>query len=209
MPKPVRVMLADDHESIRQGLRAVVPAVPAIEVVGDAGDADALLASVRREKPDVLVLDLSMPNVGGMASIRRIREAMPRLAVVVLTRSGDRVFVDDVFAAGGSGYVLKQSPFSELHRAIAAAAAGQHYVDSRLAPTDDRPVVTEGAISGREREVLRRTALGHSNKEIAAALAIAVKTVEVHKSHGMRKLGLQDRTELVRYAAMQGWLLEP
>jgi DNA-binding NarL/FixJ family response regulator len=195
---------------VRQGLRALLEGIPEIDVVDEVGDTDTAVAHVRALQPDLLVLDLSMPKAGGLSAIRMIKSEPSSTAIVVLTRFQDAAFVRDALEAGASGYVLKQSPFSELQYAIAQVMRGERYVDRHLpqeGPSDGARV--SRGITQRELEVLRRAALGQSNKEIAAALAIAVKTVEVHKTQGMRKLALRDRRELVRYATIHGWLREP
>jgi len=210
MTQRIRVMLVDDHEAVRQGLRALFETVPEVEVVEDVGDAEAAVAGVRATAPDLVVLDLSMPKTGGLAAIRQIKAERPDTAIVVLTRHSDLAFVREALRNGASGYVLKQSPFGELRRATVLVVNGEQYVDSRLKDAFQEPArESTGQISNRERDVLRRTALGQSNKEIATALGIAVKTVEVHKGNGMRKLDLPDRAALIRYAALQGWMAEP
>jgi DNA-binding NarL/FixJ family response regulator len=210
MSHPIRLLLADDHEALRQGLRALFASEPDVEIVDDVGDVASAVEGVRMLAPDVLVLDLSMPEGGGLAAIAAIRAMQPKTAVLVLTRHRDLAFVRAAFNAGASGYVLKQSPFDELRRAAAYVVSGKRYVDSRLRKAlEDSAPAPRHSVSARELEVLRRTVLGQSNKDIASALKIAVKTVEVHKSNGMRKLNLADRAELVRYGVVQGWLLEP
>jgi len=210
MTQQIRVMLVDDHEAVRQGLRALFETVPEVDVIEDVGDVEAALTSVHSTGPDLVILDLSMPKIGGLAAIRQIKAERPDTAIIVLTRHSDLAFVREALRSGASGYVLKQSSFDELRRAAVLVANGQQYLDSRLKNAFEEPALEfTGQISNRERDVLRRTALGQSNKEIAAALGIAVKTVEVHKGNGMRKLDLSDRGALIRYAALQGWLAEP
>jgi len=208
MTQPLRIILADDHEVIRQGIRALFATSPDVVVVDDVGDVETAVARVRDLAPDVLLIDLSMPKAGGLAAIRQLANEASETAVVVLTRYRDEAFVREALAAGASGYVLKQSPFSEVQAAIAHAARGESYIDSRLASVfaHRRTFEVPQAISNREQQVLRAAALGDSNKEIANGLGIAVKTVEVHKMQAMRKLGLRDRRALVRYATLQGWL---
>jgi DNA-binding NarL/FixJ family response regulator len=207
---PIRVLLVDDHEAVRQGLRALFAAAPEFDVMEDVGDIEAALTQLRAAAPDVVILDLSMPKHGGLAAIGQMKQLRPNAAIVILTRHSDLGFVREALRAGASAYVLKQSPWHELRHAAYLAASGQPYVDSRLkAETEDPTLQSSGTVSNREREVLRRTALGQSNKEIAEALKIAVKTVEVHKTNGMRKLDLPDRSALMRYAIMHGWLIEP
>lgn len=203
-------MLADDHPALRQGLRALLDAQDDVAVVEEVGTVEATLSVLDAARPDVLVLDLSMPNAGALGAIPQIKAAQPKTAVVILTRYRDLAFVRQALKAGASGYVLKQSPFDELRRAMSVAVTGGQYVDSVLkAAFDDPPLESQGQATNRELDVLRRSALGQSNKEIASALSITVRTVEVHKTHGMKKLDLSDRSALIRYAALQGWLQEP
>jgi two-component system response regulator NreC len=211
MKDRIRVVLAEDHETVRQGLRALLATVPEVEIIDEAADAESAVARVRAASPDVLVLDLSMPGPSGLTALRAIREEELETGVVVLTRHRDAAFVQEAFAVGAIAYVLKQSPFSELQRAISHAARGERYVDRQLAARlrEQVPVERHQRLSNRETDVLRRAALGHGNKEIAVALGIAVKTVEVHKAQGMRKLGLRDRSDLIRFAGLLGWLSEP
>jgi two-component system, NarL family, response regulator NreC len=211
--KKIRVLLAEDHEVVRQGLKLLIDRQPDMEVVGEAGDGRAAVDGASTLQPNVVVVDVAMPNVNGLAATRRLREAAPSSAVVALTRYADEAYVQELLHAGALGYVLKQSPSSELLDAVRAAAAGRRYLDRSLAARVARTMVrTRGSraasppITDRETEVLRLMALGHSNKDIANALDLSVKTVEVHKANAMRKLGLAGRTDVVRYAMLQGWL---
>jgi DNA-binding NarL/FixJ family response regulator len=204
-------MLADDHQTVREGLRALFATIPDVEVVAEADDVESAVQRARDSKPDLIILDLSLPKISGLTAIPRIKQEHPGTAIAVLTRYRDPAFVRQAFSAGAAAYVLKQSPFSELRRAVELAAQGERYLDARLVESvgDILSASTMEELSARERDVLRRTALGHSNKEISASLGIAVKTVEVHKTHAMRKLGLRDRSDLIRYAALHAWLREP
>jgi DNA-binding NarL/FixJ family response regulator len=211
--KKIRVLLAEDHEVVRQGLKLLIDRQPDMEVVGEAGDGRAAVDGASALQPNVVVVDIAMPNVNGLAATRRLREAAPSSAVVALTRYADDAYVQELLHAGALGYVLKQSPSSELLDAVRAAAAGRRYLDrslaARVAGTMMRtrgPRAASPPITDRETEVLRLMALGHSNKDIANALDLSVKTVEVHKANAMRKLGLAGRTDVVRYAMLQGWL---
>jgi DNA-binding NarL/FixJ family response regulator len=210
----MRLLLVDDHESVRQGLRALFDSVPFVDVVGDAADGSAAIESVKTLDPDLVVLDLTMPRMSGLVAMRQIKEAAPRTSIVVLTRHNDAAYVSQLMAAGATGYVLKQSPFAELVHAIEAASRGERHLDGSLsaAAAPRAPMPTGSAtprLTHRETDVLKFTALGHSNKSIAAMLGIAVKTVEVHKTNAMRKLDIRDRIEIVRFARLQGWLDEP
>jgi DNA-binding NarL/FixJ family response regulator len=204
--RATRVLVADDHQSVREGLCALFRSLPSVDVVDDVADGDQALDRVRRLAPDVVVLDLSMPPVNGLEAMRRIKAERPDTAVVVLTRYRDHAYVREALALGASAYVLKQSPFSELSHAVNAVMRGEQYIDPRLEWT--APPGSTARVSQRELEVLRRAALGHANKDIATAFGIAVKTVEVHKASAMRKLQLRDRAEVIRYATLQGWLQE-
>ena len=206
------MLLAEDHETVRQGLKLLINRQADMEVVGEAGDGDAALERTEALHPNVIVVDISMPKTNGLAATRRIRKAAPATAVVALTRYGDDAYVKELMKAGAMGYVLKQSPSSELVDAVRAAASGRQYLDRTIAARV-AAMMTRGRtpppITDRESEVLRLMALGHSNKEIASELALSVKTIEVHKTNGMRKLGLSGRTDVVRYALLQGWLKDP
>jgi DNA-binding NarL/FixJ family response regulator len=214
--KRIRILIAEDHETVRQGLRALLADRPDIEVIGEASDGRAAVDRTCALKPDVAVLDLSMPEMTGLAATRAIKERVPGVAVIAMTRHTDDAYVQDLLSAGASGYVLKQSSVDELVKAIRAAAAGERYLDASLVARNAKAYLTRYAttharppISEREASVLRLMAIGHSNKEIAAALDIAVKTVEVHKANAMRKLDLRGRIDVVKYAVMNGWLQEP
>jgi DNA-binding NarL/FixJ family response regulator len=208
----IRVLLADDHETVREGLRLLVNAQSDMRVVAEVGNGRLAVESVAVHTPDVVVLDLSMPGVSGLSAARMLKAAGAHSAIVALTRHDDAAYVHELLEAGAAAYVLKQSPSEELVRAIRVAAEGGRYLDPALAPADTprdpRRRASTPRATEREIEVLRLIALGHSNKDIAAALAISVKTVEVHKANAMRKLGLRGRTDVVRYAVMNGWLAD-
>jgi two-component system, NarL family, response regulator NreC len=210
----IRVLLADDHEIVRAGLRLLVDSQADMRVVAEAASGEEAVLAVERMAVDVAVLDLTMPGQGGLAAARRLKEARDAPWIVVLTRHEDPAYVREVLQAGCVGYVLKQSASTELLQAIRAAAHGEAYLDRTLRENETlaravggraaRPVITN-----RERDVVRLTALGRSNKEIAAQLAISIKTVEVHKTNAMRKLQLAGRADVVRYAVVQGWMKDP
>ena len=218
-PSSIRVVIADDHAVVREGLRSLVEAQPGLSVIGEAADGQEAWQCACELQPDVLVLDLSMPGVGGAEAAERISRECPRVRVLALTMHEERGYVARLLRAGAAGYVLKRTASSELVRAIRAVAAGGTYVDpslagSLLADTASRVPRAAGAessrrlgeLTGRETEVLRLVARGHSNKEIAAALEISVKTVETHKANAMTKLGLRTRAAVVRFAMDEGWL---
>lgn len=216
---PIRVVLADDHAVVRDGLRALVDAEPGLSVVGEAADGQDALRCARELKPDVVVLDLSMPGVGGAEAAERIVQECAGVRVLALTMHEERGYLTRLLRAGAAGYVLKRTAASELVHAIRIVAAGGSYVDPSLAGalflseaqrTQGRPGAdytrSLDDLTPREREVLRLVARGHSNKEIGVALEISVKTVETHKANAMSKLGLRSRAAVVRFALDQGWL---
>lgn len=213
--KTIRILLVDDHETVRQGLRLLIDGQKDMRVVREAGDGLTAVQLASELRPDVVVLDLSMPGMSGLEATQRLRERVPGTVIVALTRHTDEAYVQALLDAGASAYVLKQSTSSELIAAIRLAAGGGRHLDSSLTLPPDRrtprrampPVAPR--ITEREAEVLRLMALGYSNKEIAVVLEIAVKTVEVHKANAMRKLGLHGRIDVVKYAVLQGWLQEP
>jgi DNA-binding NarL/FixJ family response regulator len=158
-------------------------------------------------------MDISMPGMTGLVATRKLKGLQPHIAIVTLTRHTDDAYLQELLRAGAAGYVLKQSAPSELLQAIRAAAAGGQYLDSTLTArvtakylAAEKKTKSESAVSERESEVLRLIASGYSNKEIAARLALSVKTIEAHKANAMRKLGLTGRIDIVKYAVLQGWL---
>jgi two-component system, NarL family, response regulator NreC len=211
----ISVLVADDHETVRQGLTMLIASQTDMEVVGEAGDGRAAVQRALVLQPTVAVLDISMPTMNGLDATRELKARVPATAIVALTRHGDEAYVKELLKAGASGYVLKQSASRELLQAIRAAARGARYLDSHLGESEPGPLRSRRGggqaptITDRETEVLRLMALGHSNKDIAAALDVSVKTVEVHKANAMRKLGLQGRIDVVKFALLRGWLREP
>jgi DNA-binding NarL/FixJ family response regulator len=214
---PLRILIADDHATVRQGLKLLIDSQPDMGVVGEAADGEGAVTQAGALKPDVIVIDISMPGMNGLIATRTLKRAQPHLAIVALTRHDDDTYLDEVLRAGASGYVLKQSPPIEFLQAIRVAAAGGIYLDAAmtsrvadglLAGHTEVASQPRATISERESEVLRQIAVGHSNKEVAAQLKISVKTVEVHKANAMRKLGLTGRVDVIRYAVLQGWLYD-
>ena len=212
-----RILLAEDHNTVREGLKMLVNAQPDMEVVGEAADGLAAIAKTRQLSPDLLVMDISMPELNGLKATERLRQEFPDLKILTLTRHTDDGYLQQLIKAGVNGYVLKQSAPTELINAIRTVTSGKSYVDSELTQKvlggyarTSSPLRGEGSgeVSNRESEVLRLIAWGYSNKEIATRLDLSVKTVEAHKSNAMRKLNMRSRIDIVRYAILQGWLEE-
>lgn len=207
-----RVLIVDDHAVVRAGLRLLLDAEPDIEVVGEAGSIDQAIFEARALKPDIILMDVVMPGRSGIEGSPAVLHEAPDAKVLVLSMQDDPTYVREAFAAGASGYVLKEAADAELVAAIREVASGGKYVHPSLgarlaaAESDSRNHVDDDPLSDREREVLRLLALGHTNQEIAKMLYISVRTAETHRAHIMQKLRLSTRAELVRYALAHGLL---
>ena len=210
-----RVFLVDDQALVRAGLRMVIESQRDMTVVGEAEDGLDACERVPGLRPDVVVMDVSMPGLTGSQATERLRRECPHVRVLALTVHEEKGYIRQLLEAGAAGYVLKRNAPEELVRAIRVVAAGQVYLDPRMAgkvvggfvrrsPAADP--ARGGELSEREVEVAQLTAAGHSNKEIATRLDLSVKTVETYRTRGMEKLGLASRADLVRYAVQQGWL---
>ena len=202
----VRVLIADDQAVVRSGIRLLLEQEPDIEPVGEAGTGSEAVDRARALKPDVLLLDAVMPDQTGLEVLPTLLDEQPGLKVMLLSLQDDPLDVREAFAAGASGYVLKESADGDLVAAIREVAQGGHYVQPELGArlvaveSEERKRAAEDPLSEREHEVLRLLALGHTNREIAAQLYISVRTAETHRAHIMQKLQLSTRAELVRYA---------
>lgn len=203
--KPITLVLADDHAVVRSALRMLLDAEEDMEVLAEAGDVESTIRYVRGHRPDVLVLDLNMPGGPSIRSVDRISEASPDTKVVILTMQAETAFAREAMQAGVQGYILKEAADSELVKAVRLAAESRTYLQpelgARLAAEQGQPRHT---LSDRETEILKLVALGYTNGEIAAELFLSVRTVESHRSHLQRKLGVSKRSELVRYALRNG-----
>jgi len=214
----LRILLADDHETVREGIRLIINAQDDMEVVGEAGDGREAIQLAGELQPDVLIMDISMPELNGLKAAATLKRTCADIKILTLTRHTGEAYLQELLQAGVSGYVLKQSPSDELLRAVRAIACGGNYLDTAMTGklfgslTQKREKLrgeTRGeTLSERERETLRHIALGYSNKEIAGKMDISVKTVEAHKANALRKLDMHSRIDIVRYAILQGWMQE-
>jgi two-component system, NarL family, response regulator NreC len=202
----IRVLIVDDHAVVRSGLRLLLEREPGIAAVDEAANADEAVFRMIEHKPDVLLIDVTMPGASGIEALPKLLEASPASKVLVLSMHDDPRYVRDAFAAGANGYVLKEAADAEVVAAIREVAAGGSYVNPALgarmvaADAKEQAEAKADPLSEREHEVLRLLALGHTNQEIAKTLYISVRTAETHRAHIMQKLGLASRAELVRYA---------
>jgi two-component system response regulator NreC len=209
-----RVLIVDDHAVVRAGLKLLVDGQQDLETVGEAGSARDAIFEARSLKPDVVLLDVVMPDQNGIEIVPQLLKENPESKVLVLSMQDEPRYVREAFEAGASGYVLKEAADSEVVAAIREVAGGGRYVHPELgarlvsAETEERKRAEDDPLSEREREVLRLLALGHTNQEIAKQLYISVRTAETHRAHIMQKLRLQSRAELVRYALDQRLLEE-
>jgi two-component system response regulator NreC len=210
------VLVADDHGIVREGLRRLIEAEEDLSVCGEASDGREVLEMVERLKPDCVVLDITMPKLGGLETLERIRRKRQRTRVVLLSAHGDPPFIQSAVSLGADGYVLKHGRASEVLAAIRAVLSGGNYFSPPVAKEiveqlrDPKRDASEpfSLLSSREREVLHHIAQGLSAKEVASELDISTKTVEAHRTSLMRKVGVRKATELVRYALKHG-LIEP
>jgi len=212
----ISVLIADDHGIVREGLRRLLESEQDLKVIGEARDGREVLDEVEKHRPHVVVLDITMPRLGGLETLERLRARHPDVKVVLLSVHGDPPFIQSAIALGADGYILKNGRAAEVVTAVREVMNGGSYFSPAVAREivdqlrSPRPASNEpfSLLSGREREVLHLIADGLSAKEIATELEISTKTVEAHRTSLMRKLGVRKATELVRYALRHG-LIEP
>lgn len=215
--RPIRVLLADDHDILRQGLRMLLSMQPDIEIIGEARTGIEALELARELQPDVVVLDISMPDMDGLEACRRLRVEVPATNVLILTMHESEEYFFQALRAGAAGYLVKKAAPTDLHMAINAVAHGGAFLYPGLAraliraytttalPTE-QPVAELHVLTPREREVLTLVAEGYTNQEIADKLVLSIKTVQSHRAKVMEKLGLENITQLVRFALRSGLL---
>ncbi|HEX8997270.1 MAG TPA: response regulator transcription factor [Ktedonobacterales bacterium] len=212
----IRVLLADDHTILRAGLRMMLDAQPDIEVVGEASDGKQALAEAQRLQPDVVLMDITMPEMNGIEATRQVKRALESTRVLILTMHENEEYLFQVLRAGASGYILKEAAGTELITAIRVVFSGRFYMSpsaqsmmvgdylQRVRSGEERD--SYSALTEREREILKLVAEGHTNNQIAELLFISPKTVDTHRTHIMDKLNLHSRAELVKYAMRRGLL---
>ena len=210
----ISVLIVDDHPVVRSGLKSLLDAEDDIETVGEAANMQEAVFRTRSLKPNVVLMDVVMPGGSGIEATPAVLKEAPEAKVLVLSMQDDPRYVHEAFAAGASGYLLKEAADEEVVSAVREVAAGGSYVHPTLgaklvaAEAEERARADSDPLTEREREVLRLLALGHTNQEIAKTLFLSVRTVETHRAHIMQKLRLSTRAELVRYAMEQGLLAD-
>ena len=209
--KRIRILLADDHGVVRQGFKMILGAQADMEIVGEAANGREAVEQAERLKPDIVVMDVAMPELNGIEATRRLAESAPHVRVLALSMHKDSVYVRETLRAGARGYLLKDSGANDLVAAVRAVANGEGYLSpavSNAVLDDYRRHVTNAIdlLTSREREVLQMLAEGKTNKEIAATLNLSVYTVDAHRGHIMEKLNLHSINELVRFAVRNGMI---
>ncbi|MBI4909054.1 MAG: response regulator transcription factor [Acidobacteria bacterium] len=209
LPRVTKILLADDHSVVRHGFRMILSAHSDMEVVGEAANGNEAVQKAQELQPDMVVMDVSMPELNGIEATRRISEVSPHIRVLALSMHRDSVYVREILRAGASGYLLKDASEHDLVAAVRSVARGEGYLSpavSNAVLNDYRKHVTNpiDLLTSREREVLQLIAEGKTNKEIASALTLSVYTVEAHRGHVMEKLNLHSTGELVRFAVRSG-----
>lgn len=215
----VRVFVVEDHAMVREGLKRLIATEPDMEIAGESSNGEDAVATASVVRPEVLLMDISMPGLTGLQAAARLNRQCPETKIIVLTAHEDRSYVREAFAAGAVGFLSKRGAADELVRAIRAVVAGGVHVDPRIAEklfdrsaggaTKEAVRPAASRLTDREADVLRQIAFGYSNKEIAAKLEISVKTVETYKARAMEKLQLRSRVDIIRIATERGWFSQP
>jgi len=213
--KKLRIFLTEDHQMVRDGLRAIIREQADMEIIGEASDGQEAIDKAPKLKPDVILMDVSMPGTNGIQATQILTKSIPGTRILALTAHEDVENMRQMLRAGAAGYVLKRAAAAELIQAIRTVVSGGLYLDAALGSAlfqeesralNEKEVSGEGNLSSREAEVLSLIARGYPNKEIGSKLGISVKTVETYKARMMEKLGLRSRTDIVRYALQHGLL---
>ncbi|MBI3805151.1 MAG: response regulator transcription factor [Nitrospirae bacterium] len=213
----IKILIADDHTIVRQGMRRLLEGYPDLEVVGESQDGDETVAAAERLAPELVIMDISMPGFSGLEATRKIKKKYPAIKIVILTVHAEKEYIFQILQSGASGYLLKGSPIEELVTAIRAVDRGESYLSPPVSKSIIESYVTgrgvraqtavkSQSLTTREREVLRLIAEGHTSKSIAGRLSLSSKTIETHRSHIMQKLNIHNAAGLIRYAIQKGWV---
>lgn len=218
MGDKIKILIAEDHGMVREGIKMIIESQDDMEIVGEAGDGRTTVELARKQLPDIILMDIAMPKLNGLKAAAVIKRILPDIKILILTRHTDDAYLQELLKAGVSGYALKQTVSTELIRAIRLIANGNNYIDPAM--TDKlfdnyksqrnklRDDVSSKSLTKRELEIIRYVALGYSNQEIADKINVSIKTVELHKSKALKKLNFSSRREIISYAILQGWIHE-
>ncbi|MBX7174593.1 MAG: response regulator transcription factor [Pyrinomonadaceae bacterium] len=214
----IRILLAEDHQTVREGLRMIIDSQEFMTVIGEAGNGREAIKLAQELSPDLVLMDISMPELNGLVATAKLKRILPDSKILTLTRHTDDAYLQELLQAGVNGYVLKQSPSSELIHAIKVVMSGESYLDPKITEKvligyAKKTIKLKGEMRGeklteRESETLRHISLGYCNREIAEKLDISIKTVEAHKANALKKLNINSRREIMSYAILQGWMQE-
>jgi len=216
MTRKIKIMIADDHTIVRQGMKKLLETYPELQVVGESQDGDETVELVKKLLPDIVIMDISMPGLNGLDATRQIKKRAPEVKILILTMHAEKEYIFKILQSGASGYLLKGSAIDELVTAIHAVDRGESYLSPPVSKSIIEDYVGGGAksrspmksqpLTTREREVLQLIAEGHTSKSIATRLSLSSKTIETHRSHIMQKLNIHNAAGLIRYAIQRGWV---
>ena len=214
--RKIKIMIADDHTIIRQGMRKLFEAYPELQIVGESQDGEEAVELVKQLLPDLIIMDISMPGLNGLEATRQIKKRFPETKILILTMHAEKEYIFKILQSGASGYLLKGSAIDELVTAIHAVDRGESYLSPPISKSiiedyvgggpKSRGALRSQPLTTREREVLQLIAEGHTSKRIATRLSLSSKTVETHRSHIMQKLNIHNAAGLIRYAIQKGWV---
>jgi DNA-binding NarL/FixJ family response regulator len=216
--KPCQIVLADDHALIRRGLKKIIDGQPLLQVIGDVGDGLELLKLLREKCPDIILLDISMPNLRGIEAIPQVKKLCPQVKILVLTMHSSKDFLVSAIRAGADGYALKEDSDTELLAAIQKCMSGDRYIAPALAASIGQqeleimssPLrIVHEELTVREKQVLTMVAEGHKSKDIAKLLSISIRTVEHHRANIMKKTAIKSTADLIKYAMQKGYIVQP
>ncbi len=215
---PIQIVLADDHVLIRRGLKKIIDGQPFLQVIGDVGDGQELLTLLQGKCPDIILLDISMPNLRGIEAIVQVKKLCPHVKILILTMHSSKDFLASAIRAGADGYALKEDTDTELLSAIQKCLDGDLYIAPTLAvgisPQEltlmcSKVRVAHDQLTTREKQVVTLVAEGHKSKDIAKLLSISIRTVEHHRANIMKKTGIKSTADLIKYAILKGFIVPP
>ncbi len=216
MTRRIKIMIADDHTIVRQGMRKLLETYPELQVIGESQDGDETVELAKQLLPEIIIMDISMPGLNGLEATRQLKKRLPQIKILILTMHAEKEYIFKILQSGASGYLLKGSAIEELITAIHAVDRGESYLSPPISKSiieeyvgggpNTRSTTQSQPLTTREREVLQLIAEGHTSKSIATYLSLSSKTIETHRSHIMQKLNIHNAAGLIRYAIQKGWV---